>query len=246
MATLFKRSTKSSQFVYYGNAIVNGKRYRKRLAKSKEAAERELKRWEYNLLFVSQTPVKLEYKVTKARLSFLIDLELTSKLCNKYFNVFSYTTRNFMEYSHKHNAYDLSEISSELARNFFQSRCNTRTKSKYKSSLDNFTPTLSVATVNKELQIMKRFFNYCIDMDWIDKSPFQVVKTLKKKGSGGRYHFSDSDIKMIMESAGRFHDFYYLLLHTGIRATDAFKLNKDHIKGNYLHLECSGRKSVPP
>ena len=151
------------------------------------------------------------------------------KLCDKYFNVFSYTTRKFMEYCHKHNAYNLNEVTSELARSFFHLRCNTRTTSKYKSNLDNYAPTLSVATVNKELQILKRFFNYCIDMEWIDRNPFRSVKPFKVKPNGQRYHFTPDQIKLIMAHAGRFHDFYYLLLHTGIRPTDAFKIGRAHV-----------------
>ena len=142
-----------------------------------------------------------------------------------------------MEYCHKHNAFNLDEITSELARRFFHLRCNTRTTSKYKSSLDNYAPTLRETTVNKELQILKRFFNYCIDMEWVEQSPFRSVKAIKKKGSGGRYHFSDSDIAMIMKSAGRFYDFYYLLLHTGIRCTDAYKLKPEHFDGKYIKVQ---------
>jgi site-specific recombinase XerD len=237
MATLYTRIKKNSEVVYYGNAIVNGKRYRKRLATSREAALKELKRWEYEILFQSPEPATKDQPITKARISFLKDLELSSKLCNKYFNVFSYTTRRFMEYCHKHNAHNLDEVTSELARSFFHLRCNTRTTSKYKSSLDNYNPRLSSSTLNKELQILKRFFNYCMDMEWVEQSPFRSVKAIKKKGSGGRYYFSDSDIKMIMESAGRFYDFYYLLLHTGIRCTDAYKLKPKHFEGRYLKVQ---------
>ena len=237
MATLYTRINENAQKIFYGDITINGRRYRKKLATSKEAALKELKRWEYGLLFTSPEPTTKDQPITHARLSFLKDLELSSKLCDKYFNVFSYTTRRFMEYSHKHNAYNLDEVSSELARSFFHLRCKTRTKSKYKSSLDNYAPTLSTATVNKELQILKRFFNYCIDMEWVGKNPFRSVKAIKKKGGGGRYHFSNSDIEMIMQSAGRFHDFYYLLLHTGIRSTDAFKLKPEHFDGKYIKVQ---------
>ena len=237
MATLYKRINENSKEIYYGDITINGRRYRKRLASSKQAALKELKRWEYKLLFTSPKEEVRDRPITKSRLSFLKDLELSSNLCDKYFNVFAYTTRRFMEYCHKHNAYNLNEVSSELSRDFFHIRCNTRTTSKYKSSLDNYAPTLSASTVNKELQIMKRFFNYCIDMEWMSKNPFRSLKAIKKKGGGGRYHFSDNDIEMIMQSAGRFYDFYYLLLHTGIRSTDAFKLKSEHFEGKYIKVK---------
>ena len=42
---------------------------------------------------------------------------------------------------------------------------------------------------------------------------------------------------MIMQNAGKFYDFYYLLLHTGIRSTDAYKLKSNHFEGNYLKVQ---------
>jgi len=76
-----------------------------------------------------------------------------------------------------------------------------------------------------------------MEREWVEQSPFRSVKPIKKKGSGGRYHFSDSDIEMIMKSAGRFYDFYYLLLHTGIRSTDAYKLKPEHFEGRYIKVQ---------
>ena len=40
-----------------------------------------------------------------------------------------------------------------------------------------------------------------------------------------------------MAHAGRFHDFYYLLLYTGIRSTDAFKLKPEHFEGRYIKVQ---------
>ena len=236
MAKIFTRVSRNKT-IYYGDITVNNKRYRKKLATSKEAAIIELKKWEYELLFTSPKPVKIEHPVTRARLSFLKDLELSNQFCDKYFNVISYTSRRFMEYSHKQNAYNLDDVTPEIARNFFQIRCKTRISSKYKSGQDNFTPTISTSTLNKEIQILKRFFNYCIDMEWIDRNPFRAVKPFKVKPTGQRYHFTPEQLDNIMKNAGKFYDFYYLLLHTGIRCTDAYKLKPEHFDGNYLKVQ---------
>ena len=40
-----------------------------------------------------------------------------------------------------------------------------------------------------------------------------------------------------MSKSGKFHDFYYLLLHTGIRSTDAYKLKPEHFEDNYLKVK---------
>ena len=94
MATLYTRIKENAQKIYYGDITINGRRYRKKLATSREAALKELKRWEYGLLFTSPKVEVKDHPLTKTRLSFLKDLELSSKLCDKYFNVFSYTTRS--------------------------------------------------------------------------------------------------------------------------------------------------------
>ena len=74
-------------------------------------------------------------------------------------------------------------------------------------------------------------------MEWINKNPFRNVKAPKKRGSDERYYFNQKDIELIMANAGKFYDFYYLLLHTGIRSTDAFKLKPQHFKDGYLRLK---------
>ena len=51
MATLYTKINENAQKIYYGDVSINGRRYRKKLATSREAALKELKRWEYGLLF---------------------------------------------------------------------------------------------------------------------------------------------------------------------------------------------------
>ena len=79
MAKIYTRVSRSNT-IYYGDITINNKRYRKKLATSKEAAIIELKKWEYELLFTKPKQAKNEYPIYKARLSFLKDLEL---LANK-------------------------------------------------------------------------------------------------------------------------------------------------------------------
>ena len=42
----------------------------------------------------------------------------------------------------------------------------------------------------------------------------------------------------------KFTDFYRLLLYTGLRCTDAFKLQKKHINGSYLSIRMSKTKDL--
>ena len=91
------------------------------------------------------------------------------------------------------------------------------------------------------------FFNYCIDLEWIESNPFRLIKALKIPIKE-RYFFLDNEINMIIENADKYKAFYEVLLYTGIRPTDCYKLAKKHLQGRYLTLRMNktgGRLSIP-
>ena len=178
-------------------------------------------------------PVRVQIPISHARLSFLKDREL-SGISDKRIQIMSYTTRRFIEYI---DAQDINEVNPLMAKNFYNHRMNQRTHISYRSFEDDYIPKVSNSTLKKELQILKQFFNYCIDMEWIDKNPFRLVKPPKINTHKQRYYFTKSNIKMIFNNADKYYDFYYLLLHTGIRSTDAFKLKPENIDGKYLKIQ---------
>jgi len=67
-----------------------------------------------------------------------------------------------------------------------------------------------------------------------------------KSESKQRYYFTPDQLELIMANAGRFHDFYYLLLHTGIRCTDAYKLNPEHFDGKYIQSADEQNRGLSP
>ena len=84
-------------------------------------------------------------------------------------------------------------------------------------------------------------------MQWIESNPFRLIKALKIPIKE-RYFFSDIELNMILENAGKYKVFYEVLLHTGIRPTDCYKLAKKHLQGRYLTLRMNktgGRLSIP-
>ena len=93
---------------------------------------------------------------------------------------------------------------------------------------------LKPSTLNMEFGFIKRFFNHCIMMGWINHNPFFGIKYIKDNRNLKRYFFNKEDLKVIMDSADCHHDFYLFLLSTGIRSTDAFNLKQEHVKDNYL------------
>ena len=113
----------------------------------------------------------------------------------------------------------LDEINRNHTNSYIINRCKTK---------------LTPETLNMEFGFIKRFFNHCISMGWINLNPFFGIKAIKDRRNLKRYFFSDEDLSLIMDNADIYHDFYLLLLNTGIRSTDVFGLKSEHIKDNYL------------
>ena len=92
-------------------------------------------------------------------------------------------------------------------------------------------------TYKEELQIFIRFFNHCIELDWLKSNPFTLVKTLKEKPKGERYYFREKDLKCLFKSFPNYSDIYNILIHTGLRFTDAYRLTPSSVKNGYLSLQ---------
>ena len=71
-------------------------------------------------------------------------------------------------------------------------------------------------------------------MGWINLNPCFGIKYIKDRRNLRRYFFTDDDLSTIMNNANIYYDFYMILLNTGIRSTDAYSLNPEHIKDNYI------------
>jgi len=220
MATIYSRIDKNGNKRYYGSIYHNGKRTRKSLGCSKQSAETLMKELEYKLLFNVQTsetkPQIPSYE--KAILSFLKEVERTSV---KFKQVSDIDTKlnYFKNYCFSIGISNLDAINRNHANTYIVKRSQTK---------------LASATLNMEFRFIKRFFNYCIMMGWINLNPFFGIKYIKDRRNLKRYFFSDDDLSVIMGNTDKYHDFYTLLLNTGIRSTDAYSLKPEHIKDNYL------------
>ena len=206
-----------------------------------------LTQYERKLAIKSPTIPHHNIKLKQARLDFLKDIELTSNIHQKYFDVIKSTITRFITFCNVHDVGDVGNVAVEHAKEYFHLRCKDRAYNKYKSNLDDYIPKLTPKTINSELNILKRFFNYCIDMEFIESNPFRLVKALKIPIKE-RYFFSDNELNMIIENADKFKAFYEVLLYTGIRPTDCYKLAKKHLQGRYLTLRMNktgNRLSIP-
>ncbi len=237
MPTIYTRTDKSGNTRYFGNISVNGKRVRKYLGTSKRVAQQALSELEYSLRFkVKNDDNRASVTYNQAIISFLRDIEVKG-ISLGHIYVINGKLKAFNNFLTDSSKSLLSEIKVADAHSYIMKRTKKRLHNKYSSVQDDYCPKIKAVTLNKDIQIIKRFFNYCIDMEWIDRNPFRSVKPFKVQATGQRYYFTPEQVKLIMNNAGNFHDFYYLLLHTGIRSTDAFKLKPEHFDGRYIKVQ---------
>ena len=124
------------------------------------------------------------------------------------------------------------------AREYLVYRMNQQIHNKYKFATENLSTTPAISTINREISLYTRFFQFCLEHEWIKRNPWRPIHRfpdpVKRQP---RYSFNESEIESIFSVAGEFYDYYYLLLHTGIRPTDGFRLRGNSIKGSYLTFQ---------
>ena len=219
MASIYTRIDNSGIKKYYGSLYIHNKRIRKYLGLTKKTAESTLKRLEYELLQAPQfDDVNNDIPINKAIISFLKNVENTG-VSNKQVKIVKTKVTWFIDYCLDNKIKELNHMKKMHAHQYIQFRKAT-------------FPTSS--TLNKEIGFIKRFFNHCIDMEWINTNPFRSIRNVRVDSNRQRYYFSDLDVKKIMDNAGEYHDFYSFLLNTGIRSTDAFNLSSEHLQGRYI------------
>ena len=91
---------------------------------------------------------------------------------------------------------------------------------------------LAVSTVNRKKQYIKSFFDFCIQMDWLDKNPALRLKPERDKSDKRRRYFTDEEVDQVMDYAGNYKEFWTFLLETGIRCTDVWLLSTANFDGN--------------
>ena len=84
------------------------------------------------------------------------------------------------------------------------------------NDMSSFGP-LAVSTVNRKKQYIKSFFDFCIQMDWLDKNPALRLKSERDKSPKKRRYFTPKELDMVM----------------GIRCTDVYCLATANFEGNW-------------
>jgi site-specific recombinase XerD len=236
MAVIFKFKTKAGVTHYYGDFVIKGRRYRRFLALSRKTAILALQELEYELRYGNQDNDTQSLTYAQAITKFLAYVELTgsSKAQVKYI---ASRLNRFNQFCSDQCANELSEVTQEHARTFLAGRSKERITNTYKYGKKQGYKHPAISTVNRDIGFQKRFFKFCLNNGWTTTNPWATVERLRdKEGGKPRYSFTESELSKIFENAGIFYDFYYVLLHTGIRPTDAFVLSSENIAGNSLSL----------
>ena len=178
MANLFIRTDKNGTSRYYGNITFKDKRIRKSLGNSKKAAELALKNLEYDLLFNESKEEDVQYELKPACISFLSSLEITG-ISTLHLKSLNGKVRALTAFCDKMSHSKISDITPEIANQFIRSRARQRVSNKYFSNFDDYVPKLTSTTLNKDIETLKRLFNYFIDMQWTESNPFRSIKKFK-------------------------------------------------------------------
>ena len=234
MAKLSSRNNKDGTLIYYGDFRVAGNRIRKTLGSNRKVAELKLKKLEYELTFQSlKEPERSKIQFHHALIQFLKELE-SSGIKSEQIYVINRKVFNFTTYCNGLNIKYIQDVTPIIAKQYIALRTKTRLYNKYKSDTDSYVPMILPRTINREIQMLTRFYKFCIEADWMDNNPFYNVKRMPLKQDRERFYFSENDVKLIFNTSSYYYDFYFVLLNTGIRSTDAYSLKPEHIKENYL------------
>jgi hypothetical protein len=115
-------------------------------------------------------------------------------------------------------------------------------------ALDNYKLTRPLCSLSwqKELQLLRAFFEFCLDRDWIERNPAKKMKMPTDPKPKPREPYSQLEIIRILAACDTFGKSSYerlrakamvlLMRFYGLRVSDVATLRKDRIKNDHLFL----------
>jgi len=234
MGTISTRKTTKGIVHYYGNLTVNGKRYCRYMGLTHKTALLALKQFEYDLLFGDLKPKPEVVSYRDAIRKFLIHVELTG-ISYAQVKYIKSRIENFQRHCKQQGAEDLDQITTDHSQSYIARRTMEKVTKTYNYGKEGKWKHPATSTINREIGFQKRFFRYCSDNGWITKNPWALISRVKKDNAREpRYSFTEKELTRIFECSGKFHDFFFFLLHTGLRPTDTFVLTSESFDGNMM------------
>ncbi len=236
MASITKYMTKAGIIHYYGDIVVNGKRFRKYLGLSKRTAKLALQELEYELRYGKKDGRSENVTYKEAILKFKAHVALTGTSVAQIKYIES-RINAFRKYCSKVRHNKLEEITPDDCRQYITRRSHEHITNFYKLGSEKGWKHPAKSTLNREIGFQKRFFQFCVDNDYLENNVWsRIPKFRDKSAQKPRYAFSDHELKMILDASGKFHDFFLTLLLTGLRPTDTFALQATSFSGNMLSI----------
>jgi len=204
MASIFKRKDTGKWYVQW---YYKGKLYRELIGKSKEAAiirQGEITRKVELGQFSIQSDASLESLIKSFKES--LDTESHSESYKRRLgNIFN----NFENYFGEEKIERLNQIDFPVLDKYITKRI----------SKDGIAPK----TANMEIDLLRRMFGHAVKYKFMIESPARDLKRKKVTRKEPRF-FSHEEIELLLENAGKYESFFMVLLHTGLRASDAGNL----------------------
>ena len=204
MASIFKRKDTGKWYVQW---YYNGRLLREKVGKSKEAAQmrlseilRKIETGQYS--YHSDTSLDSLIKSFKGSLD-------TEPHSNSYKRRLGNIFNNFERYFSDENIERLNQVDFPVLDKYITKRI----------SKDGIAPK----TANMEIDLLRRMFDHAVKYKFILESPARDLKRKKVTQKEPRF-FTNEEIQLLLENAGIYEPFFMVLLHTGLRASDAGNL----------------------
>ena len=206
MASIYKRKTKNGT-TYYIQYYFKGKRYRDKVGKNHEAAQmrlgeivRKVETGQFSLY--SDAPIDSLIRQYRDNLN-------SQALSVGYQERLGILFNNIEKYFKSQGIRKINEIDFPLLDNYITRRINQ----------DKILPR----TANMEIGFLKRLFKFAVKHRYLMENPANDLEHRKVTQKEPRY-FSKEEIEILLEKAGKYEPFFMVLLHTGLRASDAGNL----------------------
>jgi len=215
--------------IWYVDLRINGKRYKKRIGKSKHLAELALK--------------DLEVKVERQELGFLDRKEAQIKAFFEDYLKYSQTNhrsattvryrsaiKNFTDFLSSHpRIATLRDITPELLEKYKQHRKTADISKNGKQGPRTKKETIQKGaksyTVNFELGTLRTVFNLAIKQKYLDENPVRGVGFLKPEDSKQRRFLTEAECERLLRACEpEYQPIFFIFLHTGMRKGELVNL----------------------
>lgn len=232
MASIFKRKNKNGN-TYYIQYYFKGRRYREKAGKNREGAQirlgeiiRKIETGQFSLY--SDSPLFSLIKHYRESLQSEPHSEGYKRRLGNIFN-------NFERYFKVERIKTVNQVDYPLLDNYITQRINE--------------DGIAGKTANMEIDLLKRLFDFGVKHRYLMENPAKELKRKKIIKKEARY-FTQEEIDILFENAGKYEPFFMVLLHTGLRASDAGNLRWSDINldNGYLRViqeKTNSRLTIP-